>query len=145
MVTITNLNRERRHRRQAAGQCPQCGTADTDGKLCDRCYTAKQVSKQKPRLACLEAYGARCVCCGETELAFLQIAHINNDGAKERKQAKEQGLAANIYSRLRKQGYPAGFQVLCANCNMARAFYGYCPHRPNLKVNIRRKPKVSGN
>lgn len=64
------------------------------------------------------------VCCGETEEAFLQIDHINNDGAAHRRQLKE----ASIYKWLRKHKYPIGFQLLCANCNFAKGKNGRCPH-----------------
>jgi hypothetical protein len=33
-----------------------------------------------------------------------------------------------MYTWLRNQGYPNGFRTLCHNCNLARGFYGYCPH-----------------
>lgn len=29
----------------------------------------------------------------------------------------------------RKNNYPKGFQVLCHNCNLAKGFYGKCPHQ----------------
>ncbi len=34
-----------------------------------------------------------------------------------------------LYSWLKKQGYPPGFQVLCHNCNLAKGYYGACPHQ----------------
>ena len=27
-----------------------------------------------------------------------------------------------------KNNFPKGFQVLCHNCNLAKGFYGKCPH-----------------
>jgi hypothetical protein len=30
---------------------------------------------------------------------------------------------------LAKHGYPDTFQLLCHNCNLARGFYGTCPHQ----------------
>lgn len=35
----------------------------------------------------------------------------------------------NIPWWLRRNNYPNGFQVLCHNCNMAKGFYGKCPHQ----------------
>lgn len=65
-----------------------------------------------------------CACCGESEIRFLTIDHINGDGAKHRKEYK--GL---IQSVLKKAGYPNGYQVLCYNCNLGRAHNGgVCPH-----------------
>jgi hypothetical protein len=35
---------------------------------------------------------------------------------------------------LRKNGFPEGFQVLCANCNIGRHINGgICPHESNRK------------
>lgn len=35
-------------------------------------------------------------------------------------------------SWLKTNGYPDGFQTLCHNCNMAKGFYGICPHKEKL-------------
>lgn len=75
----------------------------------------------------IEAYGAKCACCGQTGYEFLNIDHVNNDGAEHRKTVGE-GASA-IMNYLRKRGYPQeGFRLLCWNCNCARGIYGYCPH-----------------
>lgn len=73
------------------------------------------------------AYGGyRCACCGETQPEFLCIDHVNNDGHAHRKSI---GRGANIYLWLKKNGYPAGFQVLCMNCNFGKKHNGgVCPH-----------------
>lgn len=66
--------------------------------------------------------------CKETELAFLTLDHINNDGAEHRKGIRGAGTA--VYLNVRKNGFPSGFRVLCWNCNCARArTIGFkCPH-----------------
>lgn len=33
-----------------------------------------------------------------------------------------------LYSDLRKRGFPAGYQVLCANCNWSKRLKGKCAH-----------------
>lgn len=76
------------------------------------------------RVEVIQAYGGRCTCCGETEIRFLCIDHVNDDGNVHR---AELGTM-NIYSWLRHNEWPEGFQVLCANCNMAKKT-GPCPHR----------------
>jgi len=86
----------------------------------------REVIKERWRLkreVVLAHYGNKCACCGESQREFLAIDHINNDGWKHRKTFK-----INIYDWLQRNHYPAGFQVLCHNCNMAKAFYGRCPH-----------------
>jgi hypothetical protein len=80
---------------------------------------------QRLRTKVIMAYGGKCACCGETELKFLTIDHINNDGHIERKNASLQ----TIFRRLRDRGYPDTYQVLCYNCNCAKGFYGICPHQ----------------
>lgn len=83
---------------------------------------------RKRRMECLIAYSSKnpfCACCGESTYEFLSIDHINNDGSRHR---KEMG-SRQIYSWLIKNNFPSGFQILCHNCNMAKGFYGKCPHR----------------
>lgn len=79
----------------------------------------------------LAAYGNACKCCGETTPEFLQIDHVNNDGAEHR---REVGTGNAVYWWLIKNNYPEGFQVLCANCNYAKEFYGGCPHSTDKEV-----------
>jgi hypothetical protein len=67
-----------------------------------------------------------CACCGEAEIQFLSLDHINGGGNACR---KKHGSGVQIYSKLRREGYPPGFQILCFNCNMAKGFWGSCPHK----------------
>lgn len=82
------------------------------------------------RLDAIAAYGGRCACCGEQALPFLVIDHVQNDGNLHRK------TISDIYTYLRMAGYPQDgrFQVLCHNCNMAKALYGACPHVSGLSL-----------
>ncbi len=83
---------------------------------------------QRLKADVMSAYGGRCKCCGEDELVFLSIDHINGDGATHRrKELKESGMS--FYVWLKSKGYPEGFQVLCMNCNTAKRTGGECPHR----------------
>lgn len=84
------------------------------------------------RLLCLQNYSANipfCACCGEKEIKFLSIDHINGGGNKHRKTITKNGKGGNISHWLVKNDFPDGFQVLCHNCNMAKGFYGQCPHK----------------
>ena len=110
-------------------------------KDCRRKYSSKyradnheQVLKflkerhRQNRLFALIAYGGnppKCNCCGEDNIEFLSIDHVNNDGAKHR---REIGGSAMLNYWLKQHNYPEGFQVLCYNCNSAKAYCGYCPH-----------------
>jgi len=70
----------------------------------------------------------RCPCCGESNVRFLTIDHINGNGSKHRKSSKC-GTGSVFYRWLIKEGMPEGYQVLCYNCNNARARHGICPHQ----------------
>jgi hypothetical protein len=93
---------------------------------------AEKRSRDKLRAETIAAYGGKCVCCGETAQEFLGIDHVNNDGADHRRKLSRQnrnGGGRRTYQWLRQHGYPQdAFQLLCHNCNMARSFYGECPH-----------------
>ena len=84
---------------------------------CKACVSirTKQWRFEVKMLAFAAYGGAKCVWCGEDELAFLCIDHVNEDGAAHRK--KTGGSGTLTYSWLRKHKYPPGYQVLCHNCN----------------------------
>jgi len=70
-------------------------------------------------------YGRECACCGEDNELFLSIDHVNNDGYKERKR-----YGAGIYTKIRAEGFPPTYQVLCMNCNWGKHKNGgVCPHQ----------------
>jgi hypothetical protein len=126
--------------RKSKGLCLQCGKRPKlSGKsLCEPCRVAQR-PKDKAKAAALRDrilahYGNKCACCGETTAEFLQVDHINNDGAEHRrtlgiKLGKCRGAGAHTYRWLVKNNFPPGFQLLCANCNCAKGFYGCCPHQ----------------
>lgn len=95
----------------------------------------KEQSKKKHlkiRLETLKMYSKsgsiECVCCGEKHYEFLAIDHIDGGGSKHMKTIKSKHLAF----WLKQNNYPKGFQILCHNCNMAKGFYGKCPHQKNI-------------
>jgi hypothetical protein len=93
---------------------------------------------------CYNAYGGyNCACCGETEPAFLTIDHVNNDGAKHRREVVGLGRGGGkkIYAWLIANNFPPGFQILCMNCNWGKARNnGVCPHKASEGSTTRRKP-----
>lgn len=102
----------------------------------DKEYHLKSKEKRKIRDArktrmlketVIQHYGSKCDCCGESRLEFLCIDHINGGGNEHRKKLKRYGSA--FYDWLIKNDFPMGFRVLCHNCNMSIALYGYCPHK----------------
>lgn len=73
------------------------------------------------RRECIQHYGGKCSCCGQPNLKYLVIDHIEDDGNIHRLT-----FSGPIYGWLRARHYPKGYQVLCSNCNMAKAYYGGC-------------------
>jgi hypothetical protein len=63
------------------------------------------------------------VCCGATHLAHLTIDHVNDDGKIERLTYR---TPKSLYVRLRQEGYPPGYQLMCFNCNAAKHIEGGC-------------------
>ena len=110
------------HRQVASGCCVRCGEPHTqEGRYCVTCGEKARLGVKQwyaqLRDEVLAAYGGpKCVCCGTTDLDVLQIDHIDGGGTQHLKE-----IGHNIYAWLRKQGFPPGYQVLCANCNTKKA------------------------
>ena len=94
-----------------------------------RRYNVELHQRYKALLVAHYSNGAnKCVCCGESEVRFLTIDHINGNGSEHRKLTKC-GTGSVFYCWLIREGMPEGYQVLCYNCNNARARHGICPHQ----------------
>lgn len=94
-------------------------------------YALSKAYWERTRRAALQAYGGRCACCGEANVRFLTIDHINSDGAEHKRQTN--GKSQKIARWLKANNYPEGFQVLCYNCNCGRAMNdGICPHKETI-------------
>lgn len=85
-----------------------------------------QERHQKLRIQILNHYKPICNCCGETELNFLCLDHIDGAGGMRR---KIEGTGERLYRWIKKANYPKTFQVLCHNCNAAKGHYDKCPHQ----------------
>jgi len=96
----------------------------------DRARELARNSWHRRRLGVLKYYSngkPKCACCGETEIEFLSIDHINGGGLKE---SREKGYGRGGLMRwIINNNYPKGFQILCHNCNFAKGHYGECPHK----------------
>lgn len=89
---------------------------------------------RKLRKEVIEYYGGsppKCSCCGETIFEFLCIDHVNGGGCQQRKRL---GLSSgsSFYAWLKRNHFPSGYQVLCANCNQGKQIRGQCPHSLSL-------------
>jgi len=105
--------------------------------LCGSCNLKKEIERrrrigsktwernQRAKIEVLNMYGPKCVCCSETDPDKLTIDHIDGGGSKE----KQSYPSRNVYLFLRgKDPDRSKFQVLCQNCNQAKASFGRCPH-----------------
>jgi hypothetical protein len=99
---------------------------------CMRKYHKEGYKKRK--LMVIRHYGGKCACCGETNIEFLSIDHINGNGNKHRNEVIGK-RRAEFYPWLIKNNYPEGFRVLCMNCNTSIGWYGYCPHEKEREHN----------
>ncbi len=96
----------------------------------ERAIEVSQRNHAKRKRLCMEYYGENggCVCCGETELSFLTMDHIKDNGAEERLR----------YWMIIRDNFPKGLQTLCFNCQWGKRINkGFCPHRPKKDL---RKP-----
>ena len=119
-----------RARYRAEGRCCNCGRRELPEqqrtfKLCEPCLAAQRKTQRsyarRLRDAAFEAYGGPvCACCGERERSFLCLDHVNGDGAEHRRAIATSAHSNNLYAWLKREGYPAGFQALCQNCNVGR-------------------------
>lgn len=109
----------------------------------ERIIASQKKYRQSQKDAILDHYGRFCACCGEDEPVFLSLDHINGDGAAHRREMRKRS-GASLYALLIKEGFPAGFQVLCFNCNFAKRTGNACPHaqiiKTRLTANVRHFP-----
>ena len=118
----------RKNKHAAKNICTRCGKNPLKSeKQCAECMSKEIERNNAVKDKVFAAYGGYiCSCCGENELAFLSIDHINNDGCKHR---KEVGSGSKFYWWLARNNFPSGFQVLCMNCQFGKKKYGVCPHK----------------
>lgn len=70
----------------------------------------------------------KCNCCNESNIMFLTVDHIYNNGNSHRKEIGSKS-GQDTYRWLIKNNFPEGFQILCFNCNLGKSINkGICPH-----------------
>lgn len=140
--------RNRNKKRFEEGLCVSCGKYPfkKDRKSCESCLEKERLARKsqpsnnkentkrrnmRRKVDAINKLGGVCACCGESEIWFLTIDHINNDGAKERKDkfGGQNKIAGQYYKVLLGNENRNDLQVLCANCNFGKyANGGICPH-----------------
>lgn len=103
-------------------KCEQC--AASDAKYSFKASRKKRLAerRQEVRVEVLTAYGAKCECCGNAEMPFLTIDHINRYSGVGPKTGHP------LYLWIKAHNFPSDFRVLCLNCNFSLGKFGYCRH-----------------
>lgn len=86
-----------------------------------RDYVTRKERIKKLKVEVLTYYGngkLACVRCGISDVDVLCIDHVDgNAGGRKRERT-----GYLFHYRLRKLEFPKGYQTLCANCNLKKAF-----------------------
>lgn len=83
-----------------------------------------------------EAYGGKCVCCGETEPVFLSLDHIGGHLGEAKKNEPEfKGNYGRLLRRwLKANNWPKEhYRLLCMNCQFGYMRGKTCPHQLKKK------------
>ena len=80
-------------------------------------YTAQEKYRYKLKSDLLDHYGHSCKMCGMEDRRYLTIDHING---LEENEPKKLRAGYGFYLRLRREGYPDGYQTLCFHCNIRK-------------------------
>lgn len=144
MIMDSEKRREIWKQRELNNLCIYCGKNNPKEKckgcvdcLLKKIKTTKKFSKNNTekhkqytllvKHQVIEKYGGECKCCGEKEILFLTIDHINNDGKLER--AENHKSSYGLYLKLRREEIREDLQILCFNCNLGKSMNGgVCPH-----------------
>ena len=103
----------------------RCGrTRDREDRV--RCLSCREKEAARHRDLKAEVFaaygGASCAYCSCDEFDALQIEHVFDDGAAERKAGLK---GSRFYRHLKSTGFPQGrLLVSCANCNQIKQIKG---------------------
>jgi hypothetical protein len=107
--------------------CPFCAGEVDNYFRCQQCHTAHltrgRIRWHLQRSIVLNHYGNKCMCCGESDIHFLEIDHIHNNGCDHRKIT-----GRHVYEWIIKHQFSPDLQLLCANCNRGKSKFSLCPH-----------------
>src|ERR1700731_3209728 len=91
-------------------------------RVCVICaQTRTRESRKRTKRRVIDAYGGKCAAkgCKIRDIDMLTVDHVNNDGAKERRN-KTVWSGDAIYRHVIKEGFPKKYQILCANHNLKK-------------------------
>lgn len=123
---MEECRKKRYENKKTKGLCRECLNEAVGGKSrCENCLAKARNYHREQKKIVLDHYGAKCNCpnCDVIEFEFLTVDHMDNDGAKHRKEI------SSIFTWIIKNKFPSNIQILCWNCNCAKQYFGGCNHR----------------
>jgi len=94
-------------------------------RYCEECRNRlndlRSQRRQELKIEVLTHYGPKSTLkcswfgCDVVDIDMLTLDHINNDGWEEKPGSARAAGGVQMYSALKNEGYPAGFQTLCHN------------------------------
>lgn len=125
-------------------KCTGCknGVPDNGYRVCRNCLDKQSARHKQMKVDIINAYGgSRCSCCNELKAhEFLQIDHIAGNGWNHRHGELK---SKSFYDWLKRNKYPTGFQILCADCNFAKGQKSECPHKAERRELIAKLATIS--
>jgi hypothetical protein len=116
-------NKRQRQEAIDTGMCTDCyKNKSIDNLLCESCSEKRAIFMFNRTKFVHAALGAKCMSCGEDTPKYLTIAHLNGDGAADkRKHGGGLGVLRYLY-RFIKEGntIPEGYGLECFNCNCSQ-------------------------
>ena len=113
---------------KAIGSSVYCDYHLDRSRIQGRLASKKAIKRLKQE--CLEYYGEKCSCCGESYSEFLTLEHIGGNGNNHRKALFKYNVGGlHMYRWLKRNNYPSGYTILCMNCNWATRYNNECPHK----------------
>jgi 5-methylcytosine-specific restriction endonuclease McrA len=104
--------------------CKGCGCTilgNIEYEFCSDCDKPPRTKRNPIWLAAVKALGGECAECGAKD--NLQIDHVNNDGAEERKRMSNNEILRKVAEELiLNNGVSNNYQVLCQTCNIRKRF-----------------------
>lgn len=115
--------------KEGCTKCAACFDSNKEYVEKNRALVRQRANERYRRIKddCLSHYGRVCACCGDPNLEFLQIDHVDGGGREHRASG-----VTSIFYWLRSHKYPPGFQTLCSNCNWAKRQNPHCPLRDTV-------------
>jgi hypothetical protein len=109
--------------------CPECARRTAIKSYHKQPETKQKAARKRTKdlkLEVLTHYGPEHILqcsfsgCTICDIDMLTLDHIQNNGAEERKglYGKNKGMSGGsrrVYSRVKREGFPGGFQTLCWN------------------------------